>query len=541
MDPVAAQLLNWQPRVQGIQMRDQAMQTEQQIMQQRAMVMMRMQAEEQARQRALSARGTAGGMMEMFGQQPQPQVPPPPTGAPAPPPASLSPGGGNPQVAPPAPGGGGIQPPPGGPAAVAPTQPQMPPPPFRPLPNAAPPGGGAPGMVPPPPAAPPGQDVVAPPHVDMRKVIENLSKLPPDQRLDVFEQLSPVIQKAQQDEVNFFKMQTTAQAAAVKAYEAAISGYKAELAGKTEARREDQGQQRIDQQIARDDARDREMTRKNDISERRMLGALNRIAGGQEKVKGVEYIYPKGEDGKPDQTKPPLGTRGTTSTGKILYMDADGNQTTAAAMAGGTAKEGKGGGGNQQATVRANLVKGSATNALRLLDEVEQKFPSATTSSYFGYHADNPLTKGATAGAKGLTMNQKDRQIDAQWAGIIEEVGPVLSGGLRNSDAFRRFLIDQAPALGDDKKTVASKIKILRDNVAGSSSYFFDKFAGDPKMWGAGVTKEQIEAAKGGAGGNVSRETSGGAAPAQYQEGQTATGPNGAKMVFRGGKWQAVQ
>jgi hypothetical protein len=268
--------------------------------------------------------------------------------------------------------------------------------------------------------------------------------------------------------------------------------------------------------------------------ESRLRSNAAAAAGGSAHLKTSELVYPRGADGRPDETQDPIGVRGITKNGKIITLDVNGNQVTPRSLNAGSAKESRDTKGSAQQNVRSALVKGSATNALRLLDEVEAKHPGATTSSYFGYHADNPLTKGLAAGAKGVTMSQKDRQIDAQWAGIIEEVGPVLSGGLRNSDAFRRFLIDQAPALGDDKATVKRKIQILRDNVAGTSKVFFNKFASNPSMWGTGVTPEQVEAAKGG----------GGAAPAgasQYQEGQTATNDKGEKIVFRGGKWQQAK
>lgn len=67
-----------------------------------------------------------------------------------------------------------------------------------------------------------------------------------------------------------------------------------------------------------------------------------------------------------------------------------------------------------------------------------------------------------------------------------------------------------------------------------------------------GQLKKEMEAA-GRAPGIVKKEiregfakdnAGGGAKPAgapKYQEGQTATGPNGAKMVFKGGKWQPLQ
>ncbi len=474
---VAAQLLNWQPR--------------QQQMAQQAMVLQKLQGEEQARQRALAARAPAFGILEQLGQRPQPQVPPPPGLMPpspaAPPPGTLSPGGGNPQAQ------GGMAPPPQAAQApqAGPQLPPAPPPPFRPLPTGQP-GGAMAGQVPPPPAQAPQQpEVVAPPHIDIKKAIENISKnVPPEQRMEVLDQMMPVIQAAQADELKFFRAQTQAQTAAIQAYRAAIEQYKAETGS---ARQREQERHNVETEAA--------AIQRNEISERRMLVALSRIAGGQANVKGVEYIYPKGADGKPDQSQQPIGTRGTTKTGKIIYMDANGNPSTAQAMAGGTAKEGKGPGG-AQAAVRANLVKSGVKNSLDRLAEIEKTHPNMNTSAFFGTHAENPLTKSVYGAGKGM-QSTGQRQADAAWASFIDEAIPVFTGGLRGSDAFRRFLIEQAPGPGDDKASRTEKIRLLKANINGTSKAFFNKFASEPSMWVPGTKPEEVQSAPSAAPGST--------------------------------------
>lgn len=261
-----------------------------------------------------------------------------------------------------------------------------------------------------------------------------------------------------------------------------------------------------------------------------MEAMFARLAGAQDNVKGVEYIYPKGADGKPDQEKAPIGTRGTTKTGKIIYMNAEGAQVPASELVGATAKEGKAGAGGAQAAVRSNLVKSGVQNSLARLSEIEKNFPNTNTSAFFGSHGDNPATR-ALYGA-GRTMQSSDqKKADAAWASMIDEAIPVFTGGLRGSDAFRRFLIEQAPGPGDDKASRAEKIRLLKENINGTNKAFFEKFKSDPQMWASGTKPDDVQG--------------GGAAPSggaqQYTEGQTASGPGGKKIVFRGGQWQPVQ
>jgi len=76
------------------------------------------------------------------------------------------------------------------------------------------------------------------------------------------------------------------------------------------------------------------------IAKQRLNVQVANAAGGKANLKSVEYIYPKGEDGEPDQSQPPIGTRGVTKSGKIIQLDIEGNTLNPRAAGGGTAKEG---------------------------------------------------------------------------------------------------------------------------------------------------------------------------------------------------------
>jgi hypothetical protein len=153
-------------------------------------------------------------------------------------------------------------------------------------------------------------------------------------------------------------------------------------------------------------------------------------------------------------------------------------------------------GGTQAQAVRQKLVQAGAQNSLARLDEIDKKYGNATTSSFFGQSAEGPVTRYAYGKGRALGLSDKDRQVDAAWASFIDEAIPVFTGGLRGSDAFRRFLIEQAPGPGDDPKTVQEKKRLLRANINGTLHTFFDRFASDPSMWAQGTKQEEIDEAK---------------------------------------------
>jgi hypothetical protein len=215
-------------------------------------------------------------------------------------------------------------------------------------------------------------------------------------------------------------------------------------------------------------------------------------AGGASNLKTTELIYPKGPDGKPDEGQAPIGVRGITKTGRIVTLDAEGNPVRGA-LEGGTAKEAKDTKGGASQAVRQSLVKSGATNAIARLNEIDKKFgDDATTSSFFGQHAGSPLTRGAYGVGKSMQSN-KQQEVDADWASMIDEAIPVFAGGLRGSNDFRNFLIEQAPGPGDKPATVAEKKRLFRQNIQGTSKAFFNKYVEDPAMWAPGTKPEDVQ------------------------------------------------
>lgn len=453
------------------------------------------------------ARRNAGPLLyRMYGgQQPQgaPGAPPGPPGMMPPPPPGTPQGG--PQAPPPGqnfappPNQGGMPPPPmaGGPqgapppAAAGPAAPMAPKPqiqPFRPLPTAMP---GAPGQggVPPPPAAAapqqqPAPEAMTPPgkQFDMPTLIRGLqsSGVPQEKVMDMLDQLMPVMNAQNKSELESFKAISRAQSAAMQAFSAEIRAVETQrqndIRETAEQRRKDQGQQKLD------------------IMRARAAGA----AGGSGNLKTTEVVYPKGPDGRADETKDPVGVRAVTKSGKILYLDENGVPTTAAALQGGTAKEAKDTKTGASSAVRQNIVKAGVKNSLDRLNEIEKKFPNMNTSAFFGQHGEGPITRGLYGAGRGQ-MSSGQKQADAMWASMIDEAIPVFTGGLRGSDAFRKFLIEQAPGPGDDAASRKEKVRLLRANIEGTSKAFFNKFSSDPSMWASGITQDQVEEAKGAA------------------------------------------
>lgn len=484
-----------------------------------AMYMRDVQAQRQARQQAGQV------LYDQMGAQPA--VPPPPAQAApqAPPPGAMSPGGGNPMAqggasvmaqpqarpqmqpgsaVPPPPmlQGGGMPPPPmqgaqpmqQQPRPAAP-MPMAPPqiPPFRPLPaGGQAPAQAAPGQVPPPPAAAAEQPAMAAqPHpLDLKGIIGGLQKsgIKPDHVMDMLEALSPVMNSQNKQELEFFKANNAALKAANDAYakvmQAQAAATRANTGVDAEARRTTQGDRRLDQgdeknKIARD--------------------KLSRQAGGPGNIKKWEY----------DPAEPTKVIGGWTASGKHIKLDDPGM---------GVAGK-PGGAGGAQAAVRSNLVNASAKNAINRLDEIEKAYGNeATTSTLFGQEAKGLIENAGHAAVRGM-QDKRQQDIDAKWGSFIDEAIPVFTGGLRGSDAFRRFLIAQAPTAGTKGDVVAEKRRLFRENILGTQSVFANKFAADPSMWGKGVKKEEVQAK---AGGVDPRGTS--ALPAGIPQGASVIG-----------------
>lgn len=480
-----------------------------------------------ARQQA--ARQAAGNFLfqHLGGQQPQIPQPPSMSMAPAPQPGALSPGGGNPQVMPPAPRPGmavAPMPQPGPASAPIGGAAAQPIPPFRALPS-APAAQAAPGEVPPPPAgpaqAPAANDGLSQPRpFDLKNIVLGLRKqgVPGDTVMDMLDALTPAMNMENRHELDMFKANNAALKAANETY---VKILNAQLKERDIGRKETQGDRRLD-------LKEREVVVRED-KEKRLRGALGRAVGGAGNLKSTELVYPKDEQGRPDQTKEPIGVRGITKTGKIVNVDAKGHVVPT--LAGATAKEGKATSVNVRDTVRGNLVEGSALNATNRLNEIEKVHPGGTVSYLFGKSAGDSVTAGVAHGAIRGTQSKTQQDIDAKWASFIDEAIPVFTGGLRGSDAFRRFLIEQAPQPGTRPEVIKEKIRLFRENIRGTQRAFANKFKNDPQMWGTGVTPEQVSAAQ---QRGSPRGTSSGTLPVGIPAGSTKIGktPDG-KDVYK--------
>ena len=336
----------------------------------------------------------------------------------------------------------------------------MPPPPSA----AAPTVPGAPGV------QTPGQQFNLPSLIKQLKS----SGVPSDKVMDMLDQLAPVMNAQNKQELDVYKLENQAMRAGLEAYarimQAEAATKRADTGVQAEQRKTEQGNRRLD-----------------------LMDKRARETGGAGAK--IEHLYPRTPQGGVDMTKDPIGTRITTKSGRMIYLDADGLQSTAAALAGGTAAEGKSSRVGVTNVVRQNIVKAGVRNSLARLDEVVKKFPNLNTSMFFGAHDEGPVTRGLYGAGRGQ-MSSEQKQADAGWASVVDEAIPVFTGGLRGSDAFRRFLIGQVPGPGDDAGSRAEKVRLLRANIQGTSHAFFDRFASDPSMWASGTTPDEVDEVK---------------------------------------------
>ena len=399
------------------------------------------------------------------GQASMPPPPPPQAG----PPQGMPPGG--PQSAPPGPP---PPPPQAGPQGAPPPPPQG----FQPRPG----GPLAPGAQPPAPPQPPMPQPQMPQATpDWHKQLYAKMKAQgadPGQILDAINGLEPVMSKVQANEISEMKVQLGATRAGLEAAKAYIAQQEADRRGR--------------QGDVRNEERERHDRAMEDLKRRAGTGSG---VGGVGALKNAEYIYPKKPDGTPDESQGPIGVRGLTKGGKMVVLDTEGNVTTQGALMGATPKEGKDARVGVTNVVRQNIVKAGVKNSLARLDEIEKNYPNEATSSFFGQDAEGPIT-AAMYGAGRSMQSAKQQKVDAAWSSMIDEAIPVFTGGLRGSDAFRRFLIGQAPRPGDKPEAIKEKRRLLRANIDGTSHAFFDRFASDPKMWAEGTKPADVEIVK---------------------------------------------
>lgn len=143
-------------------------------------------------------------------------------------------------------------------------------------------------------------------------------------------------------------------------------------------------------------------------------------------------------------------------------------------------------GGGAAGNTRNNLVKAGANNSIARIKELTDTFgDSPKTSVMFGQHGDGVISRGTHAlGQAALSKDQQ--QIDASYASIVDEAIPVFTGGLRGSDAFRKFLMGQLPGPGDSDETAQEKLRLFQDNINGTLNTFSGAVQKNPEF----VSKE---------------------------------------------------
>lgn len=190
-------------------------------------------------------------------------------------------------------------------------------------------------------------------------------------------------------------------------------------------------------------------------------------------------------------------------SGAQLYTDAEGNVKSINPNTGvvkdiegvkGVKKVGTGagaGGGSAKVQQRVALVGGAAKNAIDRLNEIEKEFKNDySVSLIFGEHAKGITGRMGEAAYRKFGMSKEQQKFDAQAGSFIDEAIPVFTGGLRGSDAFRRFLVGQLPQPAEDPETRKEKWRLFRENIQGMNSSFAKAYMGNPEYWGGKTATE---------------------------------------------------
>lgn len=141
------------------------------------------------------------------------------------------------------------------------------------------------------------------------------------------------------------------------------------------------------------------------------------------------------------------------------------------------------GGGSASGDTRSKLVSGASKNALNRLDEIKKdsggNYPN--TSVAFGTHADSLTGRIGEAGVN-MLMSDEQQKVDARYASLIDEAIPVFTGGLRGSDAFRKFLLGQVPQPGQSQDAANEKMRLFEENIKGMRDDFTKAFRSNPSF-----------------------------------------------------------
>lgn len=174
----------------------------------------------------------------------------------------------------------------------------------------------------------------------------------------------------------------------------------------------------------------------------------------------------------------------------------------------------------------------------------EQEYGVGATPKVFNTRSGGASTLAARV--DGLRQMHEDGEIDDDeyndaLKGLYTNVRPPAQKGPSNAEIT---------TIGNEAANrVASGLGLHYDKIAGAYKDSAGNRATDTQQRqidaakDAAITTARNNAAKGKrTSGDEAKAAAPAAAPApQYKEGQTATGPNGQKVIFKGGKWQPLQ
>lgn len=192
--------------------------------------------------------------------------------------------------------------------------------------------------------------------------------------------------------------------------------------------------------------------------------------------------------------------------------------------------------GTQQTRLRQAV--GTVQQSLQMISDLNDKWQAGKYPPLNSLRGD-----AAKLGALGPQAQSIYTQMAAQIADVTGELGTVLMGGNSPTDhamelAAKNLDINSpyetlADSLAQMKENIAYRANSLKLGTAGIPTSTYNRNQPTPDIADPVVPVPS----------NISNPASAvppstqAPAPSTYKEGQTATGPNGAKMVFKGGHW----
>ncbi len=320
--------------------------------------------------------------------------------------------------------------------------PPMPPQGFRPMPTeqAAPPMPDQSQLESPPQPAQQGQKIPT-----MQDVIGQLQKnnVPPQLWEKVMANVAPVIANAQKAENDSLKRE--------------IEFYKAQNTAKYQSGKEERLQGQGDQKIQ--------------IAKAKLDAQIKGQIGGNN-LTNKEYEYPRGSNGQPDMTQPPIGVRAITKSGKIVRVQSDDASHDSLSMDGGqpslggaTAKEGKAAGIGSRESVFVNRTITAAEQAASDLSNVVE-LPITSSSGFFGGRgAPSSIYSAGRESLMNKMTSQEVQDYNVLSTGFQRSLSAIEAAGLAPSGTLSHQMDAVIFKEGDSQLTKLRKLAQTRQIV----------------------------------------------------------------------------